>query len=420
MKKIISVILIILLALNFIFFNTAYAEADGARTKMQNTYTGTNTVSVGNTAEADILESGETTQKQGDESNKVSTSIASYGTSILGAVTGVIARVINILVFQIDLVMAQLTYATETVEGTQQFVYWFTIERCVFNRIPLFNINYFNTYEDDGIYKVGDIEIVADTNNQKVKTSISGVYYVCRFIAMALGLLVLIYIGIRMAISTVASEQAKYKKMLVSWVESFVILFLMLYIMSFIINFGEALTNTFYKLEQQLIENNMNNGTTDYEIFEDAVRSQTLSYTFSLSGLKLTFWSIMYWCLLFMEIKFCWTYLKRFLMVGFLMIISPLVTITYSIDKAGDGKAQAFSVWMKEFIINVLIQPLHALIYLVFVFTANNIAEKSPLVAIAFLMSMGTVEKMVKQVFNIADISTMQGLGEMKVFRKGK
>ena len=40
MKKIISVILIILLAFNFIFFNTAYAEGDESKTKMQNTYTG--------------------------------------------------------------------------------------------------------------------------------------------------------------------------------------------------------------------------------------------------------------------------------------------------------------------------------------------------------------------------------------------
>lgn len=417
MKKIVSIMLLILLTFNFIFCNNAYAdEPDGQKTKMQETYTGENTVEHSDTVEAEILEEGTTSQTQ-DSPTKVATSALSYGTSIVGAVTGVIARIINVIVLQIDLVMAQLTYSTENGDT----VYWFTIERCVFNRIPLFNINYFDTYDDGaGTYKVGDLEISANKSNSTIKKSIAGVYYVCRFIAMALGLLVLIYIGIRMAISTVASEQAKYKKMLISWVESFVIMFLMLYIISFIINFGEMLTDTFYDLEQNLIESNQNNNPETSEIFEKTVRTQTLNYTFSLSGLKLTFWSIVYWCLLFMEMKFLWTYLKRFLMVGFLIIISPLITITYSIDKAGDGRAQAFSNWMKEFVLNVLIQPLHALIYLVFVFTANNIAAQSPIVAVAFLMSMGTVEKMVKTVFNIKNTATLQGLGEVKIFGKGK
>ena len=133
---------------------------------------------------------------------------------------------------------------------------------------------------------------------------------------------------------------------------------------------------------------------------------------FDGSGLEVTLWSIIYWCLLFMEIKFIWLYMKRLLMVGFLIIISPLITITYSIDKAGDGKAQAFSTWMKEFLVNVLIQPLHALIYLIFVLTANSIAASSPLVALALLMAMGAVERMVKVVFDMKGLVTLRGVNK--------
>lgn len=216
-----------------------------------------------------------------------------------------------------------------------------------------------------------------------------------------------------MAISTVATDQAKYKKMLISWVESFVIMFLMLYIMNFIIIIGENLTEVFYDLEQSILG-------SDSTIFEETVRTQTRNATFNLSGLQLTFWSIVYWCLLYMEMKFLWTYIKRFLMVGFLIIISPLITITYSIDKAGDGRAQAFSSWLKEFVTNILIQPLHAILYVVFVLTANNIAAKSPILAVAFFMAMGTAEKMVKVIFNIKDTETLKGLGNIHFFKKGK
>ena len=105
-------------------------------------------------------------------------------------------------------------------------------------------------------------------------------------------------------------------------------------------------------------------------------------------------------------------------MIGFLIAIAPLVTITYSIDKAGDGRAQAFSNWTKEMIINVLIQPLHALIYLVIIVTANNIVLNSPTVAILLLLSMERVEKMVRTIFNINDTATFNGI-KGRLLRKG-
>jgi hypothetical protein len=45
-------------------------------------------------------------------------------------------------------------------------------------------------------------------------------------------------------------------------------------------------------------------------------------------------------------------------MVGFLILISPLITISYAIDKMGDGRAQALNNWFKEFIYNVIIQSV--------------------------------------------------------------
>lgn len=407
MKKLVSIMLIILLMFNFIFYNNVYAkDADGPKTPAQNVYKG-DPANVSDTGAADILEQGEVSQKQ-DSATKVTTSALSYGASIIGTVTGILARLINVLVLQVDLIMSQVTYGTEN-DGLQ---YWFTIERTVFNRVALFNINYFDTYEDEGSYSVGDLDINYNSSNAEVKKSIATVFYICRFIAMTLGLLVLIYIGIRMAISSVASDQAKYKKMLISWVESIIIMFLLPYIISFMIRFGEILTNIFYSVEQSILDGG--------KVFEGTIRTQTLNYTFSLSGLQLTFWSIVYWCLLIMEIKFLWTYIKRFLMVGFLIAISPLITITYSIDKAGDGRAQAFSNWMQEFTINVFIQPLHAIIYLIFVLTANNIAESSPLVAVAFFLAMGTVEKMVKVIFDMKGLVSIKNLGEARMFKKGK
>ncbi len=406
MKKVITLLLVITILFNFIFCNNfVYADEDKAKSKQEQVYT-KDEAKISNTAPEDIIQNGIVSTEQ-DSSNKKSLEFNSIGVSAVGFVTGILARIVNILALLFDVIISSITITGEKIDGNEKSPFWLTIDRIVFNRVSLFNINYFDTGVE---YDIGDKTVItSNESNNKIKESIRPVYYICRILAIVISLMVLIYIGIRMALSTVASDQAKYKKMFLSWLESILLIFLMPYIMTALIGVGNVLTSVFYTIRNSLVG--------DGNVFEDTVRLQLLKNTLSFFGLKLTMWSMVYWCLLFMEAKFLFLYAKRFLMVGLLIIVSPLITITYPIDKIGDGKAQAFSNWMQEFLINVFIQPLHALIYLVFVLTANTIAIRAPLVAVALLLSMGTVEKMVKVVFNM-NITTLKGVdGFMK---KGK
>lgn len=426
MKKTIALLLVILLMFNFIFLNSAYAiggnivdpltdaSGQGAPDVDEESSTFLQEAPASNEVLAEVIEQGTVSQTQ-DGATKVTIGISGFMKSAVGALTGILSRIINVFfAIQTDMLLSQLTYTEETSSsGTKKLKYWITIERMVFNRVALLNINYFS----EGDYEVGETKITESSTNKEVKEGIAKMYYACRIIALAIGMVVLIYIGIRMAISTVASDQAKYKKMLVSWVESILILFLMPYIMSVLFWFGEFLTGLFYGIEQNILGSS--GGTTGagtYNVFEETVRNNSMGAVISLSGLTVTMYSIIYWCMLFLIFKFLWTYMKRLLMVGFLIIISPLITVTYAIDKVGDGKAQAFSIWMKEFTINVLIQPLHALIYMVFVLTANQLAAKSPLLALALLFSLGQVEKMVKVIFDLK-INSLNGMD--KLLKKG-
>lgn len=406
MKKVLNAFLVMLILLNFILCNGAYAAGAGQDTEQRNSaYTNSGSAQVSNGVLSELAEDGTTDTVNGG-SQKTETSALSYGASVIGVVTGLLSRLLNVcLALPVDLILAQVTYGIED----NKLQYMFTIDRCVFNRVPLFNVNYFNV---DTEYTVGKTTLEASSSNNAIKESIAGAYYICRILAISISVLVLVYIGIRMALSTVASEQARYKKMLVSWVESIVILFITIYIISAVIAFGEMLTGIFYDIRCQLLGQTIAGTAGTYDVFEDTIRDKAFFNLFEMSGLEVTMWSIIYWVLLFTELKFLWLYAKRFLMVGFLIVISPLITITYSIDKAGDGKAQAFSIWMKEFVVNVLIQPLHALIYLVFVLTANIIAASSPLVALALLMAMGSVERMVKVVFDLGNLSSLRGVNK--------
>lgn len=76
---------------------------------------------------------------------------------------------------------------------------------------------FFNKYD---VLSVNMFDFGSDPNsfNYKFRSTIAIWYYMMRILASAVLLVVLIYVGIRMAISSVAEDKAKYKKMLLDWV----------------------------------------------------------------------------------------------------------------------------------------------------------------------------------------------------------
>ena len=107
----------------------------------------------------------------------------------------------------------------------------FSLKAVVFNEVPLFDINYFDFSTVGLEVGTGENQISSNQNAVNIlRQSVAKWYYAIRMIAIGASLLVLIYVGIRMAISTVASDEAKYKKMLIYWFESVLVLFLMPYI----------------------------------------------------------------------------------------------------------------------------------------------------------------------------------------------
>ena len=422
MKKVLCKMLIVAILMNFIVYSVCYADGqtdgtgDMPKTPfLQEEGNSNTTAEPSNTIATDLLENGTTSRKNG-EASSVSTNSTMAGVSMVGVIMGYIALIFDIIPLQLHVILSTMSITSTSqnsgsLDEVKDTDFWITIERIVFNKIALLNINYFNSKNE---YKIGkddkEITIEENSSNRAIKDKITEMFAICRMFAIIIAFLVLIYIGIRMAISSAASEQAKYKKMLFSWVESIVIMFTLVYLMVIIISFGESLTNVFYNLECALAQNGE-------ESFETTIVTQIFDGIKNASGLRLAMYSIMYWILVYTQFKFFYLYMKRTLMVGFLIMISPLVTITYPIDKAGDGQAQAFSAWMAEFVMNVLIQPLHAIIYLVFMFTAGEIAKYAPIIGLIFLLSLGNIERMVKRLFNSKKLTSLRGLNS---FRKGK
>ncbi len=348
---------------------------------------------------ADITtENGTKTKKMGNTISLLSSLAAGLG-SLIAMRVGVISGLLTIttrgaskLLIKGDEVTAwsKDLYSTIGLPGGYS-INWFTIEDTVFNQIDLFDADFF------------DIDKNKNDVNQAIKTSVATFYYIMRVLALVIQLAMLIYLGIRMAISTVASEMAKYKSMLKDWIVSMVLLFVTPYIIICINTIAEALVAMFFSLKT---------GAG----FEKSIMSQTMNLLNVINGWSYVAVICMYFVMTFYQVKFFFMYLFRFLGMGFLIVISPLITITYSATKtpiAGKGgKAGAYNNWLEEYMVNAFIQPLHAGIYLVFIVTANEIFKVAPFLAVIFFMTLSRAEKIVKNIFKMRSMSSIHSMSE--------
>lgn len=350
--------------------------------------------------------------------------------------------------------------------------------------------------------------------SEKLAPAISKVYDNIRNLCIIIMMLVLMYIGIKIMISSIAEQQAKYKQLLIDWLVAFSLLFIMHYIMSFIVNINylviEMLCNdegdSYYVADEEAdqvdevdeswtettnriirrddqedfsfgdsylaaidlnaqssgsgsnasIINNAgdeidvsswgNDGVVPLNLVilednDDGVKRifklNTLSYIRTVSYMSLRNegkdddhkvylmgdgkitnatdldamgYSILYVVLMVEIVMFIVIYIKRVIQLAFLTMVAPLVALMYPIDKIGDGKAQAFNTWFKDYLFGVLIQPMHLLLYTVFIRAAGSLLSNNIVYALAIYAYMIPAEKYFKKLLGFEKSSGV-GMG---------
>ena len=122
------------------------------------------------------------------------------------------------------------------------------------NKIELLSIDFIGQENRDAeghaIDNQGNKKYVieANGNGRDVLRSVIAQWYVTLRILAIVGLLsVLIYIGIRIIISSTSQDKSKYKQRLIDWLVAFCILFFMHYIMAGIVNVVNRIDTVLYK-----------------------------------------------------------------------------------------------------------------------------------------------------------------------------
>lgn len=277
-----------------------------------------------------------------------------------------------------------------------------TPEDILFNKLAITDINFFNISS----FGTGSNQKSLSSNNpiKLLKQNIANWYMTLRTTALIILSAILIYIGIRMVISTSAENKSNYKKMFMNWVVSLAMVFLLHYLIILVINVNNALVEIIYSSTGSMNASNSSwFGNYMTRLIAGSFYLPSAVYSWSSA--------IVYLCIVALTFVFLIMYIKRMIVIAFLILISPLITITYSIDKVGDGQAQAFSNWLKEFMQNVLIQPFHCLIYVAFVSITMNLLKTTNSLASAVLtiLTMFFIlqsESIIKKIFNITADTT--------------
>lgn len=251
----------------------------------------------------------------------------------------------------------------------------------------------------------------------KIKETVSEWYYIIRLIAVAAMLIVLLGIGIKMLTTSIASDKALYKRMVVDWVVGMIIIFAIHYGMILIINISDSLVKIVREASISSVADGGQNATEvegspsfnkkkktnaniEVSLYEEVrTRAYDAKLTNGMTGM------IMYATLVYFAVRFSFVYVKRYFTIIVLTLMAPGVGIAYAIQKVLTGKSSTFSTWLTEYIMNVIIQVVHAIIYAAFVNMALKLALQSVsgiILAFVILNYMLKAEKLFKTIFKMS------------------
>ena len=262
-----------------------------------------------------------------------------------------------------------------------------TVENIVYNKVPILDVNFFN-FESAGGSVVDKDGII-----YLLKTNVAMWYYIFRVMAITVMLLVLIYCGIKMALTTVAEKKAVYKQMLIDWLIGFFLVFAIGFIIYFIIDVNETFISWVIPKQE--------NG--EEIMLYETIRSKAyeLKATSGFTGM------IMYIVMVYYAVRFLIVYFKRYLTATILALMGPFMAVSYAIEKVnkgGRGAAKKYGDWLRDFSYTILMQSMHALIYTIFITTILKLTEVSLVgivISFMFLGFMLKVDPIFRKIFGL-------------------
>ncbi len=302
-----------------------------------------------------------------------------------------------------------------------------TTGRLVYNKVDRVSVDYWN------------ITPGTTTVRGMMAKVVTPWYNFFRQIATIVYMMTLLIIGIKIMFSSTADQKAKFKETLTSWVVGVAILTMFPYVMKYVVTINNTMVQSIHDyasssdatcanpkilnittkeafkmfgksafVENMLSENPAGGSKIDAASIRDSMMRVRLYAQYK----KKVILTAVYFIMIGQMIVILFMYYKRAFMIAFLITLFPLVAMTYVLDKMGDKKAQSFEIWFKEFVVNVIVQLFHAVVYAVVVglgvekYMTDDGSWLFMIISILFLFEG---EKILRGIFNVKGAANSVG-----------
>ena len=256
---------------------------------------------------------------------------------ILTYISSIFSFAVALVVLALKILIVVIVTVLTGVLGTVLAGRPLTIDMILFNKIPALNLEY---GFDSGQYITFNKSIATGTMTLML-------------MGASIQFLVLLYISIRYMMATASISKPKtleqLKLGLIGWIKGVFILFGTVIFAITIIKINNAFVSVLEKSFKTATNSNSMNLYVMGQVFDPGVGG----------GIAL----VTYLSIQFQTLALYLYYVKRYIYISFLILISPIISSTYAIDILGDQKAQTVQKWTTEFVYNVFIQLFHILIY---------------------------------------------------------
>ncbi len=265
----------------------------------------------------------------------------------------------------------------------------FTISSTVFGEYLLFNPKAYQKSTDLNP-NIKPSKIVELMDTMKERGSTLG-HLLVQF-SLTLALPMIVYAVLKTVSAKKAADVAAWKKILTRWVLCVFLIILFQYILVAIDNFADVLIETFWQTRVQLED-------ADCKSFELAIEEELASQIETTGGVTSLAYGIEFFVLTILQALFFVKYIVRAIAIIILFIIAPIIILVHSFNLMLGKESDTLGSFFKNYISLVFMQPLHALFYIVFLFSLSELAIDVPILGLILLWAIYRATNIAKAMF---------------------
>lgn len=247
------------------------------------------------------------------------------GSDDTGFLTSLLLEILGIAIYALAWVVEKLVAGVVWLL-TKNFKFpW--ADMSIFNGMAILDVNFINP-ANGSLFK-------DSSGFTTIGISIRNIYFTGLSIALGFLGIVIAVMAIRLAISSIGSEKAKYKEAIIHWITALVLLFGMHYLISLVFYLNEQLTEVASNIVFEQMNNvdlavlgnsNMTNSSGAISKMGEYFKNEAIKLVDNF-GMTVFTSAILYAVFIVQSVMFFWAYLKRFFYVTILALLAPFVVV---------------------------------------------------------------------------------------------